>query len=165
MDELKSVLIDSTSDRKAWTFDIADSALKKMKSSFDAVYGGFSGKLISFTLSITNLVEPKFPTPPTLSFLLTYSFCSQVPVKPEEISGDEDMECLAKKRILVERLGLRVSDSSYLGWTNALEHRQKLCDDALTMATKTLKCINRGGIHDHIGGGFHRYSTDRYWHV
>jgi uncharacterized protein len=22
-----------------------------------------------------------------------------------------------------------------------------------------------GGIHDHIGGGFHRYSVDRYWHV
>jgi len=22
-----------------------------------------------------------------------------------------------------------------------------------------------GGIYDHLGGGFHRYSTDRYWHV
>ena len=22
-----------------------------------------------------------------------------------------------------------------------------------------------GGIHDHLGGGFHRYSVDRYWHV
>jgi uncharacterized protein YyaL (SSP411 family) len=22
-----------------------------------------------------------------------------------------------------------------------------------------------GGMHDHIGGGFHRYSVDRYWHV
>ncbi len=20
-------------------------------------------------------------------------------------------------------------------------------------------------MHDHIGGGFHRYSVDRYWHV
>jgi hypothetical protein len=22
----------------------------------------------------------------------------------------------------------------------------------------------RGGMHDHIGGGFHRYSVDEYWH-
>ncbi|KAK9136958.1 hypothetical protein Sjap_007552 [Stephania japonica] len=29
----------------------------------------------------------------------------------------------------------------------------------------TLKYMARGGIHDHIGGGFHRYSVDDYWHV
>lgn len=28
---------------------------------------------------------------------------------------------------------------------------------------KTLDNIQRGGIHDHIGGGFFRYSTDSYW--
>jgi uncharacterized protein YyaL (SSP411 family) len=22
-----------------------------------------------------------------------------------------------------------------------------------------------GGIHDHVGGGFHRYATDKFWHV
>ena len=33
------------------------------------------------------------------------------------------------------------------------------------MVEHTLVCISKGGIHDHIGGGFHRYSTDRYWHV
>jgi len=35
----------------------------------------------------------------------------------------------------------------------------------LRMATSTLTKIERGGIHDHVGGGFHRYSTDRYWLV
>ena len=25
--------------------------------------------------------------------------------------------------------------------------------------------VSLGGIHDHIGGGFHRYSTDRFWRV
>ncbi len=29
----------------------------------------------------------------------------------------------------------------------------------------TLKNIACGGVYDHIGGGFHRYSVDRYWHV
>lgn len=29
----------------------------------------------------------------------------------------------------------------------------------------TLERLTRGGIHDHLGGGFHRYSTDREWLV
>ncbi|MDA4112031.1 MAG: thioredoxin domain-containing protein [Thaumarchaeota archaeon] len=36
---------------------------------------------------------------------------------------------------------------------------------ALTIVTKTLDSMMRGGIYDHIGGGFHRYSTDRYWQI
>ena len=34
---------------------------------------------------------------------------------------------------------------------------------ALEMITRTLDAMNRGGIHDHVGGGFHRYSTDGEW--
>ncbi len=34
---------------------------------------------------------------------------------------------------------------------------------ALHMATLTLQQMYRGGIHDHLGGGFHRYSTDGEW--
>src|SRR5438445_10133036 len=33
------------------------------------------------------------------------------------------------------------------------------------MALFTLRKMAAGGMHDHIGGGFHRYSVDRYWHV
>ncbi|KFM60355.1 Spermatogenesis-associated protein 20, partial [Stegodyphus mimosarum] len=33
------------------------------------------------------------------------------------------------------------------------------------MALHTLKMMARGGIHDHIAKGFHRYSTDQFWHV
>ncbi len=31
------------------------------------------------------------------------------------------------------------------------------------MMTATLDAMARGGIHDHVGGGFHRYSTDARW--
>jgi uncharacterized protein YyaL (SSP411 family) len=37
--------------------------------------------------------------------------------------------------------------------------------DLLAMATSTLEAMALGGIRDHIGGGFHRYSTDARWHV
>jgi uncharacterized protein YyaL (SSP411 family) len=36
---------------------------------------------------------------------------------------------------------------------------------ALEMVLLTLRKMAAGGIHDHIGGGFHRYSVDAYWHV
>ncbi len=35
--------------------------------------------------------------------------------------------------------------------------------DALAMVEKTLGEMRRGGIFDHVGFGFHRYSTDRIW--
>ncbi|KAK6164754.1 hypothetical protein DH2020_001618 [Rehmannia glutinosa] len=35
----------------------------------------------------------------------------------------------------------------------------------LSMLVLTLQCMARGGIHDHVGGGFHRYSVDECWHV
>ncbi len=36
---------------------------------------------------------------------------------------------------------------------------------AMEMTLQTLRAMASGGIHDHIGGGFHRYSTDATWHV
>ena len=36
---------------------------------------------------------------------------------------------------------------------------------AREMILFTLRKMAAGGIHDHLGGGFHRYSVDAYWHV
>ncbi|MGV8078966.1 MAG: thioredoxin domain-containing protein [Syntrophales bacterium] len=36
---------------------------------------------------------------------------------------------------------------------------------ALEMAERTLKAMRAGGIWDHLGFGFHRYSTDDQWHL
>lgn len=38
-------------------------------------------------------------------------------------------------------------------------------DRALEMVATTLEAMYRGGIYDHIGSGFSRYSTDRRWLV
>ncbi|XP_067632014.1 spermatogenesis-associated protein 20 isoform X2 [Eurosta solidaginis] len=37
--------------------------------------------------------------------------------------------------------------------------------DVLDMVLQTLQHIGHGGIHDHVFGGFARYSVDRVWHV
>jgi hypothetical protein len=36
---------------------------------------------------------------------------------------------------------------------------------ALGLAETTLVAMARGGIHDHVGGGFHRYAVDEAWFV
>ena len=37
--------------------------------------------------------------------------------------------------------------------------------EALDMVTFTLKKMYEGGMYDHLGGGFHRYSVDHLWSV
>jgi uncharacterized protein YyaL (SSP411 family) len=37
--------------------------------------------------------------------------------------------------------------------------------DALNMTLHSLRKIAEGGVHDHVGGGFYRYSTDARWQV
>ena len=37
--------------------------------------------------------------------------------------------------------------------------------DALFMASLTRKRMAEGGLFDHLGGGFYRYSVDRYWQI
>ncbi len=45
-------------------------------------------------------------------------------------------------------------------------HRRRTADTAaLPMVTRTLKAMSRGGMHDLIAGGFHRYSVDRQWDI
>jgi hypothetical protein len=44
-------------------------------------------------------------------------------------------------------------------------HRRTQEAEALRMATHTLEKMAAGGMYDHVGGGFHRYSTDARWLV
>ncbi|MBX3439964.1 MAG: thioredoxin domain-containing protein [Planctomycetaceae bacterium] len=45
------------------------------------------------------------------------------------------------------------------------EADKTLAREALDVVTLTLDKMARGGIYDHLGGGFHRYSTDAQWLV
>ncbi len=54
---------------------------------------------------------------------------------------------------LLTRIGAR------LGWDKPEQ------EDLREMVLVTLDRMAAGGMHDHLGGGFHRYSVDRFWHV
>jgi hypothetical protein len=38
-------------------------------------------------------------------------------------------------------------------------------EEALDMVAETLVAMEKGGMNDQLGGGFHRYSVDEYWFV
>jgi hypothetical protein len=79
---------------------------------------------------------PKFPRPVTLNFLTRlYARSRGIGFQPIQQEHRQDAEATA-----------------------AGKH-------GLEMALFTLRKMAAGGMHDHIGGGFHRYSVDRYWHV
>src|SRR5436305_367858 len=76
------------------------------------------------------------------------------------------------------RMHARIFDSTYGGFgsapkfPHAVELRLLLRlgkrfgdEQALQMAQLTLDRMAMGGIYDHLGGGFHRYSTDERWLV
>jgi uncharacterized protein YyaL (SSP411 family) len=44
-------------------------------------------------------------------------------------------------------------------------HARTGAAEALGMTIHTLRKMALGGLHDHLGGGFHRYSVDARWHV
>jgi uncharacterized protein YyaL (SSP411 family) len=46
-----------------------------------------------------------------------------------------------------------------------LRQHERAQPRALELVTRTLDRMAAGGIHDHVGGGFARYSTDVRWHV
>jgi uncharacterized protein YyaL (SSP411 family) len=60
----------------------------------------------------------------------------------------------------------RASNLNLLFRLAALQGRDtEVGREAVRLASATLRAMARGGIHDHIGGGYHRYSVDGGWFV
>src|SRR5439155_17060309 len=60
----------------------------------------------------------------------------------------------------------RASNLNFLFRVAALEGAaSEMGAEAVRLGVATLRAMARGGIHDHVGGGFHRYSVDDGWFV
>ncbi len=60
----------------------------------------------------------------------------------------------------------RASNLSFLFRVAALQGAEsELGREAINYSAATLRMMARGGVHDHVGGGFHRYSVDETWLV
>jgi uncharacterized protein YyaL (SSP411 family) len=91
------------------------------------------------------------------------------PARPDKVPGPEAI------RSAVERLAGSY-DAAHGGFGGAPKfptpanlvllgryHRRSGDPQALKMLVHTLEEMAKGGIYDHLGGGFHRYSTDPQW--
>lgn len=118
-------------------------AFLQLQSSFDTEFAGFGN-------------STKFAMPGTIGMLLRYWSLwkdldreAQTPTFAElkknfeGVPGDE-----ATLRVM---------------WKETIENGMKMANYARGMAFSTLKKLARGGIHDHVAGGFHRYTVDRAW--
>jgi uncharacterized protein YyaL (SSP411 family) len=60
----------------------------------------------------------------------------------------------------------RASNLNFLFRVGALQGpASEMGAEAIGLSTATLRAMARGGIHDHVGGGYHRYSVDEAWFV
>ncbi|RIA87673.1 hypothetical protein C1645_827460 [Glomus cerebriforme] len=125
--------------------------------AFDDDEGGFDGKS-----------EPKFPTPVQFHFLLRHYYYTLA-----DLGKAEERFAIMSIQEIKERgqtLGIDFKDceneAQFLKkLQTVVDSRKKAAEKDLDMVKFTLKKIAMGGIHDHVGNGFHRYSTDKYWHI
>jgi uncharacterized protein YyaL (SSP411 family) len=90
--------------------------------------------------------SPKFPRPVTLNFLFRI-------YARDALKEGRGFRQAADKESIGGSAGAPPSPAATRG-----KH-------ALEMNLFTLRKMAAGGIHDHLGGGFHRYSVDGFWHV
>ena len=94
-----------------------------------------------------------------------------VPSQPGDVPDDDALEAAIDAAI-------RGADRDHGGWGNGPKfpqpgrlyylmrgHVASGRDEVREVVTETLDAMADGGLFDHVGGGFHRYCTDREWVV
>ena len=117
---------------------VVDRAIDQMRGDFDSIHGGFGS-------------APKFPPHAALRLMLHELNMGQAP-SPAGV-GQAPPSASVVQAPSPANSGPQARP--------AAPH----ADELLSMLTATLDAIARGGIRDHLGGGFHRYATDERWFV
>ncbi len=115
--------------------DIFEQAYDQLSRTFDDKEGGFGS-------------APKFPRPVALNFLTRFY------ARNCEMGGRDSSRAVDAAK-----------PNGSAGASPSRADADAKSEEALRMDLVTLRKMAAGGIHDHLGGGFHRYSVDRFWHV
>jgi uncharacterized protein YyaL (SSP411 family) len=95
----------------------------------------------------------------------------EVPDQPGDPPGPDTLEAAA-------RAAVRGADREHGGWGRgqkfpqngrlhvlARAHARTGREEYRQVLVETLDAMADGGLYDHVGGGFHRYTTDREWAI
>ena len=124
-------------------------AKNALRNRYDEVHGGFGG-------------SPKFPSPHNLMFLLrNWSYGEDVSEQSSSTrkGGSSD----TGQGVPVQSTGTRKKDEQSLPGLKLRQTGTGARKKQIQMVEKTCREMRLGGIWDHVGGGFHRYSTDQKW--
>ncbi|KAI9365412.1 spermatogenesis-associated protein 20 [Zopfochytrium polystomum] len=152
----------SDSDPSSITYRIPQKTFNIFARTFDSEEGGFGR-------------APKFPTPVIFEFLIRYKILGTVPksMRDRLHSAESSVQLSTMASELIQSGLLKQWDSvedmsaekMKKEFQAAVAETESEGDLSLEMVAFTLEKIARGGIHDHVGSGFHRYSVDGIWHV
>lgn len=134
---------------------VADEAVAIQMRRYDAVHGGFAGG---------RGWAPKFPR--TTVHMLMFRrpgkpVGARPPVAPEDV-GPPAPGAAKREPDPAAKNELKGDAKVEPGPANAANPAE---GEAARAAINSLRMMARGGIHDHLAGGFHRYSVDREWLV
>jgi uncharacterized protein len=115
-----------------------DAAVRGLEESFDARHGGF-GEPPTYA--------PKFPQASVIEFLLA---------RAQTVAGSAPGPGTAPSS---------TASSSTAPSPGGTANTAPNATPAREMALRTLRAMAAGGIHDQVGGGFHRYAVDATWTV
>lgn len=88
------------------------------------------------------------------------------PLDPFQLTQDAFQKMIPRIDFKFGGLGNSPKFFHSMEWRLCLRFWKKTQDpQALAALETTLGQWSRGGIYDHLGGGFHRYSTDKRWFV
>ncbi len=127
-------------------------ARRQLGEQFDAQEGGFG-------------TAPKFPMPAILDRMLRHQAYARRPAKqaatgkasPAQRPVGRDLGTPSIRSLRQPRAGRAAN--------RAPGQAERHDREGLEMVMNTLTKMARGGIYDHLGGGFFRYSTDRQWMI
>ena len=122
-----------------------DRCFQQLSGSFDPAQGGFGG-------------APKFPRAAVFNFLFQVAAF----LRAESESPIPDGKDPAP---MVEGRDRRPKGGDAEGPSGIRHPKFEIARAAVQLAAVTLRKMAEGGIHDHVGGGFHRYSVDEEWFV
>jgi uncharacterized protein YyaL (SSP411 family) len=112
-----------------------DSAARQAGNMFDPVNGGLRG-------------APKFPQPPLLEMMWRAGLRSHAPATTTDSASTPDLSSASPAQTAGAAALYKNRDERFFA---LVEH--------------TLERMCEGGIYDHLGGGFSRYSVDERWLV
>ena len=116
-----------------------------LEQSFDLQFGGFGR-------------GTKFPMPGTIGMLLRYW------VLWNDLGRESDAPSYAELQQNFEGAPGGGDEATLKAmWKETVRNGMNMATEARAMVNTTLKCMARGGIHDHVVGGFHRYTVDHAW--